>query len=178
MDRGRYSLTDMLDRQPDSFADAKIKAMMSDIYDNMVGYVDNNNSTQVSDIISKYGVSHFIEWFINKVYLPNTTDVKVMSYVSENKDEIVDVLRQAMSTLTPKEVIENMDEEKVEGADEVSEENKSDEKAIQEMMDGENGQNLDTDQTNVLVQEPEPEPDQSESEYDKAKNFLKTLMGE
>ena len=133
----------------------------------------NNNSTQVSDIISKYGVSHFIEWFINKVYLPNTTDVKVMSYVSENKDEIVDVLRQAMSTLTPKEVIENMDEEKVEGADEVSEENKSDEKAIQEMMDDDNEQNSDTDQKDVQVLEPEPE-----SEYDKAKNFLKTLMGE
>ena len=70
----------------------------------------------------------------------DNADGTMYVYVSENKDEIIDVLRQAMSTLTPKEVIENMDEEKVEGADEVSEENKSDEKVIQEMMDDENGQ--------------------------------------
>lgn len=172
----------MLGRQPDSFADEKIKAMMSDIYDNMVGYVNNDNSNQVSTIISKYGVPHFIEWFIDKIYLPNTTDVKVMSYVSENKDEIIDILRQAMSTLTPKEVIENMDEEKVDGADEVSEENNSDEKVVQDMIDASDS---NTEQ-NGISQEPfvdgeydNEEPSiENESEYDKAKKFLNDLMGE
>lgn len=159
MDNGRYSLIDMLDHQPDSFADSKIKAMMSDIYDNMVGYINNDNSKQVSDIISKYGIKNFIEWFIESVYLPNTEDIKVMSYVNSNKTDIIDVLSQAMSNLSPKEVLDNMEEEKVEGAEEISDKNQSSEDVIENM-----------------AQEVEETSEEEVSEYDKATVFIRDLM--
>lgn len=113
MDNGRTNLTDMLDHQPDLLADAKVKVMVSDIYDNIVAYVDRDNAGQVAGIISTYGIPNFIEWFIDKVYLPKVADVKVMSYVAEHKPDIIEILGQAMSNLTAKEALDNADDDKV-----------------------------------------------------------------
>lgn len=108
----KANLTDMLDHSPDIMADAKVKVMMSDIYDDMVSYVDDDNARKVAALISNYGTRVFIEWFIDNVYLPKAADVKVMAYVAEHKDDICDVLGQAMSNLTAKEVIDNAEEER------------------------------------------------------------------
>lgn len=114
MGEQKASLIDMLDHSPDIMADAKVKVMMSDIYDEMVSYVGNDNARKVASLISNYGTRIFIEWFIDNVYLPKVADVKVMAYVAEHKNDICDILGQAMSNLTTKEVMDNAEEDKSE----------------------------------------------------------------
>lgn len=132
----KANLTDMLDHSPDIMADAKVKVMMSDIYDDMVSYVDDDNARKVAALISNYGTRVFIEWFIDNVYLPKAADVKVMAYVAEHKDDICDVLGQAMSNLTAKEVIDNAEEER---QPEDGEEGGQDGRESEEGGDGEEG---------------------------------------
>lgn len=105
-------LMDVLDHQPDILADAKIKAVMSDIYDTLVKYVKNNDSTVIADLITTYGSKKFVEIYISDVYLPATDDIKVMGYTVDNMDEVCEILSQALSNLTPKEALDNMNDEK------------------------------------------------------------------
>jgi len=106
------SLMDVLDHQPDILADAKIKAVMSDIYDTLVKYVKNNDSTVIADLLTTYGSKKFVEIYISDVYLPATDDIKVMGYTVDNMDEVCEILSQALSNLTPKEALDNMNDEK------------------------------------------------------------------
>jgi len=175
-------LMDVLDHQPDLLADTKIKAIVSDIYDNVIKYVKNQDSKKIADLITTYGNKKFVELYISDVYLASIDDAKIMSYVTDNMIEICEILSQALSNITPKQALENMDEQRANNG----EDNEVKDELEQEVKE-EHPEELSNQEENSSPVQEEPEQNQPAPEaenldplaieHKKAVDFVKQLMG-
>lgn len=117
------NLLDMLNHHPDILADEKINAVMSDIYDNLIEFTNKSDYKKIVDLIDTLGLECFIDWFITNIYMPETDDIKIVAYISSNTNEIIGILAQAISNITPKDAIENLEEDKLMDSDDVVDNN-------------------------------------------------------
>lgn len=179
-------LMDVLDHQPDLFADTKIKAIVSDIYDNIIKYVKNQDSAKIADLITTYGNQKFVELYISDIYLASIDDVKIMSYITDNVIEICEILSQALSNITPKQAIENMDEQRAnngennEVKDELEQEVKQGQDGVQEVSQEQTSSDFPQEQEKPQEEQEKPSEEISDPlavEHQKATDFIKQLMG-
>jgi hypothetical protein len=107
MENDNVEFMEALGRRPDFLSNEKILSMTSSIYKHIIEYNKNSDSEKISELISDFGVEQFVQWFINEVYLPEISDIKVICYITDNINDISGVISAALANIEAKHVIAN-----------------------------------------------------------------------